>query len=61
MTNQPTRADCPIERHEMKTHDWPKALDTRIQQVMKLEHHEHADKALVGVAFILQHIERETA
>ena len=47
--------------YEMKTHDWPKALDTRIQQVMKLEHLGHAEKALVGVAFILQHIERETA
>ncbi len=45
----------------MKTNDWPKALDARIQQVMKLEHLGHADKALVGVAFILQHIEREVA
>ena len=45
--------------HEMKTHDWPKALDIRIQQVMKLEQLGHADKALVAVAFILQHIERK--
>lgn len=36
----------------MKTNDWPKALDARIQQVMKLEHLGHADKALVGIAFI---------
>lgn len=43
------------------TRNWPKALDTRIQQVLRLDHLGHADKALVAVAFILQHIEREAA
>ena len=45
----------------MKIHDWPKALDTRIQQALKLHAVSAEHRSAVAVGFILQFIERKTA
>ena len=45
----------------MKTNDWPKALDTRIQQALKLHAVSAEHRAAVAVGFILKFIEREAA
>lgn len=39
--------------------DWPKALDTRVQQAMALPV-DIASRTTVAVGYILQHIDRET-
>lgn len=39
--------------------DWPKALDTRVQQAMALPV-DMASRTTVAVGYILQHIDRET-